>query len=273
MPLLPALVDLLHWEGPEGEGAVTDACWAFAHMTDTIATSVSPDDESKRLGAVVSCGALKQLVALLWDSREAIVEAAVHAIGNLVSGGDDVTQAAIDVGALPRLIGLTEHGRRGVAKDATWALSNVAAGTHRHIDALLVARGPSDASDPGVSGPTALQASVTLLRVGTPEVRREAVWIIANIASGGAPEHLTALMRPPIVEGLCLQLESPHTETLLATLHALESLLRTSRQRHPPSADGGPSLSPKWSKSAAAATRSTCSRAMKTKRSTRPPAA
>ena len=234
-PLLPSLVNLLGWDEAEGEGAVTDACWAFAHLTDTLATSLSPAEETKRLGTVVRCGALPKLLKHMQNECGAIAEAAVQCIGNIVSGGDnDLAQVVIDAGALPQLLLLTEHERPRVAKEAMWSLSNVAAGTHAHIAALLSTNLPAD-------GGTFADVLVRGLVSGRPDVQREAAWVVYNVGVGGSAPQQTAMMQPRIVQALCTVLDAPQPEAVLIALQTLELLLRASKRQTPPGPDGGPS--------------------------------
>jgi hypothetical protein len=114
-----------------------------------------------------------------------------------------------------------------------WALSNVAAGTREHIARLSSAQTAS-----GENLPTVL---VQGLVSGTPDVQCEGAWVVYNVIMGGGPEHQAQMMQPTIVRALCAVLESPKPEAVLIALQALELLLRASKRKMPPSANGGPS--------------------------------
>lgn len=99
-------------------------------------------------------------------------------MGNVVSGDESETQAAINVGALNGFLMLLTSYNSGVRKDAAWAVSNVAAGTPAQIQALY----DSDI----------LKEVVTLiLSPSEPyEVKKEAGYALTNALTGGAPSGL-----------------------------------------------------------------------------------
>lgn len=62
---------------------------------------------------------------------------ALRSIGNIVSGSDMQTQAAVDAGVLKVLPQLMRNPKQSVQKEAAWALSNIAAGPCRQIQQLI----------------------------------------------------------------------------------------------------------------------------------------
>ena len=62
---------------------------------------------------------------------------ALRSIGNIVSGSDVQTQAAIDAGVLAALPLLMKHPKASVQKEAAWAVSNIAAGPCQQIQQLI----------------------------------------------------------------------------------------------------------------------------------------
>lgn len=62
---------------------------------------------------------------------------ALRSIGNIVSGSDLQTQAAVDAGVLNVLPQLMRHSKASVQKEAAWALSNIAAGPCKQIQQVI----------------------------------------------------------------------------------------------------------------------------------------
>lgn len=58
-------------------------------------------------------------------------------MGNIVSGSDLQTQAAIEAGVLDVLPALMRHPKPSVQKEAAWALSNIAAGPCKQIQQII----------------------------------------------------------------------------------------------------------------------------------------
>jgi len=63
--------------------------------------------------------------------------AAVRAVGNIVTGTDDQTQAVLNCGALTHFHGLLTHQKEKINKEAVWFLSNVTAGNHSQVQAVI----------------------------------------------------------------------------------------------------------------------------------------
>ena len=60
-----------------------------------------------------------------------------RALGNIVTGSDDQTDAVVKAGCLPILGGLLKHGKTNVVKEAAWTLSNITAGPAEQIQAVI----------------------------------------------------------------------------------------------------------------------------------------
>jgi len=58
----------------------------------------------------------------------AISVASLRTIGNILTGDDNETQAAIDAGCLAAFNRLIVHNRKAVRKEVCWSISNVTAG-------------------------------------------------------------------------------------------------------------------------------------------------
>lgn len=61
----------------------------------------------------------------------------LRAIGNIVTGTDEQTQAVLDAGALSMFPLLLRHHKANVQKEAAWMLSNVTAGRDNQIQEVI----------------------------------------------------------------------------------------------------------------------------------------
>ena len=63
----------------------------------------------------------------------------LRALGNIVTGTDEQTQAVIDAQALPLFGTLLRHNRNNIQKEACWTISNITAGNVNQIQAVVEA--------------------------------------------------------------------------------------------------------------------------------------
>ena len=91
--------------------------------------------------AVVASGILPRLASLMGHSELIVVVPALRVTGNVISGTERHTQAALDAGALHFITPLLTHPKRNVRREACWTISNVAAGTQPQISAMMAAPG------------------------------------------------------------------------------------------------------------------------------------
>lgn len=61
----------------------------------------------------------------------------LRAIGNMVTGTDEQTQAVLNAGALSMLPGLLRHHKSNIQKEAFWTLSNITAGRDSQIQDII----------------------------------------------------------------------------------------------------------------------------------------
>ena len=100
---------------------------------------------STLIEAVVASGVLPRLVSLMGHSELLVVVPALRVTGNIISGTERHTQAALDAGALPFITPLLTHAKRNVRREACWTISNVAAGTKPQISQMMATPGLSAA--------------------------------------------------------------------------------------------------------------------------------
>lgn len=102
----------------------------------------------------------------------------VKIMGNVVSGDEYQTQAAINVNVLPGFYMLLSSYNSSVRKDAAWAISNVAAGTPAQIQSLY-------------DSEILKEIIALILSQSEPyEVRKEAGYALTNALTGGMPSKL-----------------------------------------------------------------------------------
>jgi importin subunit alpha-1 len=93
-------------------------------------------------------------------------------------------------------------------------LSNIAAGNKQQITQL-------------VNTPNLLINVLTQLSEASEwDVRKEAAWVICNIASGGTKAHIQALVENGCLKPICDLLSVGESKMLLLAMEALENILK-----------------------------------------------
>lgn len=200
--VLPAMSYLI---AQDDKDVVTDAMWGLVYLTET--------DEAMIDTVLGYEGVLPQCVALLGHADLPIMMPAMRILGNVISGAEHHTQAAIDAGVLHALVPLIKTGRRNIRREACWAASNAAAGTAAQITALM--------TTPGL-----LDAVIGEMKEGEWNVRKEATWVICNIATAGNAEHVCRLASCAIIEPLVDVLKTMNdTRIMCVVMDALNAIL------------------------------------------------
>ncbi|XP_069171373.1 importin subunit alpha-1-like [Procambarus clarkii] len=196
-----AISDLLIY--PDSEVNI-DALWAASYIAET-------DDEG--LQEVVSApGAVASIVRHLSCSDKHMVTPALRAVGNIVAGNDEHTDAVVDAGALPILTHLLRTGRQNIKKEAAWAISNITAGNENQIQKVI---------DTGV-----LPDLIAALSESFLDVQREATWAIGNLTSGGNEEQVKELLEAGGVAALVQILARGEANIMDVALTTLDNILK-----------------------------------------------
>jgi len=200
--MLPALA---HLANNEDQAVLVDAAWGLSYLTD---------GEERAIEAVVATpGVVRRCVELMAHGQPlTVVTPALRIVGNLISGSDRQTQAAVDAGALRAVVPLLSHAKRNIRREACWAISNVAAGTRAQIDHMMTV--------PGL-----VQGVVSSLRTGEWVVRKEACWVVFNVATTGTPEHVRQLVASEVIEPLASMLEAEEPRILVVALDAVAAVM------------------------------------------------
>ncbi len=204
--MLPALA---HLAASADLAVLVDALWGLSYLTD---------GDDKTIDAVVAFpGVVKRCVELMGHEALTVVTPALRIIGNLISGTDRQTQAAVDAHALRAIVPLLTNAKRNVRREACWAVSNVAAGTLQQISAMMLV--------PGL-----VQGVIKNLKTGEWNVRKEACWVVFNVATTGTPEHVRQLVAAEAVAPLAAMLECDDPRILCVALDAVAAVLEASRK-------------------------------------------
>ena len=202
-PILNALPTLF---SSNDHDVCVDALWAISHMTDS-ELAIDP---------VLRSGLLATLSAALAVPDHLIIIPALRALGNIVSGTNEQTQAVISSGVLPSLKKLLSHPRKGIQKEVCWMISNITAGTREQIGVVI-----SSEIIPEV---------ISLMDRAAFDVKKECCWAICNAAINGAPEQVHYLVSQNCIPPMCSFLNSVDHRVVIAVLEALDGVLRAGAQ-------------------------------------------
>ena len=96
-------------------------------------------------------------------------------------------------------------------------LSNIAAGTHQQIGRVLSKEG-------------GMQRVVELAMTSEWEVRKEAIWVVSNVATGGTESHVMAVVECGAIDAVCSVLDVNDSKMLLVALDAIDSILKVGQK-------------------------------------------
>ncbi|ESL07179.1 importin alpha [Trypanosoma rangeli SC58] len=198
---LPVLCRLIHHTEKE---VVVDAGWAISYISD---------GPKERVQAVIDSGVVPRVVEFLSSSCTPLQTSGIRTVGNIASGDDTQTQVLINCGVLPLFGSLLMHPRREIRKETCWTISNIAAGSPLQIDALIA----SDIFPVVISN---------CLVSNELDVRKEAVWAIANITLCGIAPHLRYLLQCNVIPPLCDVLATHEPRILTVALEAILGFLQ-----------------------------------------------
>jgi importin subunit alpha-6/7 len=185
--------------------AMIDATWALSYICD---------GDNDRIQVIVNLGVIPTLIAMLNSNQQALIVPALRTLGNIVSGEDSQTDAVVKEGVLSALGPLLSNAKRNVKKESLWMLSNIAAGTKEQLNLLMC---------------TPLLLAQILEQLSEHidwDIRKEACWVICNIASSGVAGHIFALVEHGIFRYLSTLLDISDVKMLTIVLEALEIILR-----------------------------------------------
>lgn len=217
--VLPMLAKLVMMDDVE---VITDATWALSYISDDTGPT------NNKIQAVIDHGVLPRLVQCLNHHQTSVQVPALRCIGNIVTGDDKQTSAALACNPLPFILGLMSHRKKGIKKEACWTISNITAGSgdqiQRVIDANLV------------------PPLVTMLRDESFDIQKEAAWAISNATSGGSSTQIRFLAESGVIPALANLFSCTDPKIIMVALEGIENILRAGKREAAKSCTTNPYL-------------------------------
>ncbi len=186
---------------------MADACWTISHLSD---------GENERIDVIINSeGLLASLVRLLDHSSTTVAKPALRSLGNVVTGDDLQTTAALGAGLIPKLANLLTHPKSCIRKEACWTLSNITAGTQVQINQVIAAG--------------CLPKLVKILNEDCFDVQKEATWVISNATSGGSHEDIDAVVQAGALGPYVNMLSNHDNRIIQVALEGLQNIFRAGR--------------------------------------------
>ena len=201
-PAIPVLASLLE---ATDTNVITDACWALSYISD--------GDDDRKITKILEAGVCHSAVRLLNHQTSSVQTPALRVIGNIVTGDEIQTQAAIGCGCLPALKHMLDnHPKKSIKREVCWTLSNITAGSQAQIQAVIQA--------------SIIDSLIIHMKESEFDVRKEAAWAIANATSSGSSEQIATLVSKGCVPPLCELVVAPDVRVVAVSLEGLENILK-----------------------------------------------
>lgn len=205
--VLPMLAKLVMMDDVE---VITDATWALSYISDDTGPT------NQKIQAVIDVGVLPRLVQCLNHHQTSVQVPALRCIGNIVTGDDKQTSAALACNPLPFILGLMSHRKKGIKKEACWTISNITAGNGDQIQRVIEAN--------------LIPPLVTMLREESFDIQKEAAWAISNATSGGNPAQIRFLAETGVIPALCGLFSCTDPKIVMVALEGIENILRAGKR-------------------------------------------
>lgn len=161
---------------------------------------------------VIDSGLVPNLVKLLAHAEVKVQTAALRAVGNIVTGTDDQTQAVLNCNALSYFQALLSHSREKINKEAVWFLSNITAGNQVQVQAVI---------DAGL-----VPLIIQHLAKSDFQTQKEAAWAISNLAISGKKEQVAYVVQQGVIPPFCNMLSVKDPQVVQVVLDGINNILR-----------------------------------------------
>jgi importin subunit alpha-1 len=203
-PAIPVLAHLINTSDIE---IVTDACWALSYLSD---------GPNERIQLILDTNITGRLVELLSHELATAQVPALRVIGNIVTGDDHQTQAAIQAGVLSHFSSLLRSPKKGIRKETCWSLSNIMAGTSEQISSVIMANLIPDL--------------IFLLGNGEFDIRKEIAWAFSNASSSGTRDQIKFFVDQGCIAPLCELLAANDSKIVEVALDAIANILKSGEE-------------------------------------------
>lgn len=179
-------------------------------LDSLLALSCICDGSQDRVQLVIDNGVVPLIMNILNTPNDQFHEFAIRILGSICSACEEQAQVAINAGCLQNIAQFLDPSRSPVLqKETAWLLSNVCVQNVDHIQSVIEA---------GL-------LPVVVSTVGTlhPVVKKEAIWVCANVAACGTTEQVESLVEAGVLEVLFEVLATCNDEKSLSV--ALEAVL------------------------------------------------
>lgn len=214
--ILPDLLNVLRsWNSLNAE-TVQDALWALSYVSD---------GDDIHINAVLETGGSELLQILVGILRTGVsgdnklLAPSLRILGNFASGTEIQTQAVIDAGVLDVAIAILDMPNKNLRKEMCWLLSNIAAGTPLQIDSFVRTKHLAE-------------RVVELATDSEWQTKKEAIWTVSNVCTGGSDSHISALIENNTVEAMSSVLDlTGESRMIIVALDALKSIFEANERQ------------------------------------------
>lgn len=199
LPMLP--VSLEH----ESRNIVADSCWILSYVTE--------GKGEQGIEKVMGLGVEMTLIRHMGSKDPLVQIPALRTLGNILTGNDSQAQYLLNLGIIDHLSGLMYSHNREIRKEVLWCFSNIAAGAVEQV--CLLSEHPC------------MSSIISSISDPDNEVKREALWTLANMGHIRKRSLLEKLLSLRAMEALVLALDLPDAALLLVAMEGIARLLKS----------------------------------------------
>lgn len=216
-PSLPVMSTLL---GNGDSEVVVDVLWAVTYFTD------SGED---RITHILGTDIVPKVITYLSCQDPTKQMPALRAVGNILTGTHEQTQAVLNMGALQPLFNLVSSNKRTLRKEACWAISNIAAGTPEQIQLLLTNEGMKVLYEillgRNATNSAAQTGATNAASEANFDLKKEIAWVFANISSCCNEQQLKTMDPKIMISALCANLKIKEAKLIALSLLGIKRVL------------------------------------------------